>query len=78
MGTGIPSDGTCSNDSYLPTHAFLPAFLTAEGSASAGLIANGEPWRTGMDALAALHQPSPIDFKARRQPKQKPRRYGGV
>jgi hypothetical protein len=42
MGAGISADGTRSNDSYLPTHAFLPAFLAAEASAPAGLTANGE------------------------------------
>jgi hypothetical protein len=47
MGTGIPADRTRSDDSYLPTHVFLSAFLAAEGSASAGLIANGDPRRTG-------------------------------
>jgi hypothetical protein len=27
MGAGIPADGTRSDDSYLPAHAFLLAFL---------------------------------------------------
>jgi hypothetical protein len=27
MGAGIPADGTRSDNSYLPTHAFLPALL---------------------------------------------------
>src|SRR5882757_5888018 len=30
MGAGIPADGSRSDNSYLPTHAFLPAFLAAE------------------------------------------------
>ena len=32
MGTGIPADGPRSDDRYLPTHAFLRAFLAAPGS----------------------------------------------
>jgi hypothetical protein len=31
MGAGIPADGTCANNSYLPTHAFLPAFSVGRG-----------------------------------------------
>jgi hypothetical protein len=41
----IPADGTRSDNSYLPTHAFLPAFLAAEASALAGLITTVEPRR---------------------------------
>jgi hypothetical protein len=33
MGAGISADGTRSDNSYLPTHAFLPALLAAEASA---------------------------------------------
>jgi hypothetical protein len=47
MGAGIPANGTRSDDRYLPTHAFLPAFPLAEASAPAGLITSGEPRRTG-------------------------------
>jgi hypothetical protein len=45
MGAGIPADGSRPDDSYLPTHAFLPALLAAEVSALAGLTANDEPSR---------------------------------
>src|ERR1700716_3370211 len=45
MGANIPANGTRSDNSYLPTHAFLPAFLAAEASAPAGLIATVEPRR---------------------------------
>jgi hypothetical protein len=38
MCAGISADGTRSDNSYLPTHAFLPALLAAEASATAGLI----------------------------------------
>jgi len=31
MGAGVPANGTRSDDRYLPTHAFLPAFLAARG-----------------------------------------------
>jgi hypothetical protein len=53
MGAGISADRTRSDDSYLPTHAFLPAILAAEVSATAGLTANGEPHRTGRRVLFA-------------------------
>jgi hypothetical protein len=36
MGAGISADGTRSDNRYLPTHVFLPAFLAAEASAAAG------------------------------------------
>jgi hypothetical protein len=45
MGAGIPADGTRSDNGYLPTHAFLPAFLAAKASAPAGLITTVEPRR---------------------------------
>src|SRR5258706_1933171 len=51
MGAGIPADGTRSDNSYLPTHTFLPAFLAAEASAPAGLITTGEPRRARRQAL---------------------------
>jgi hypothetical protein len=38
MGAGIPADGTSSDDSYLPTHAFPLVFLAAE-DATGPLIA---------------------------------------
>ena len=38
VGAGVPADGPRSDDSYLPTHAFPPVFLTPETSAPAGLI----------------------------------------
>ena len=41
----IPADGTRSDKSYLPTQAFLPAFLAAEASALRGLITTVEPRR---------------------------------
>jgi hypothetical protein len=46
MGAGIPADGTRSDDNYLSTHAFLPAFLAAENSAQAEPITTVEPRRT--------------------------------
>src|ERR1700738_1741114 len=51
MGAGIPADGTRSDDSYLPTHAFLPAFPTANASAPAELITTDETHRAGCQAL---------------------------
>jgi hypothetical protein len=39
----IAADGTRSGNSYLPTHAFLPAFPAAEASALVGLITTVEP-----------------------------------
>jgi hypothetical protein len=42
MGAGIPAHGTRSDDNYLPTHDFLPAFPMAEVSAPVGLTANDE------------------------------------
>jgi hypothetical protein len=51
MGAGIPADGTRSDNSYLPTHAFLPAFLAADASAPAGLITTVEPRRARRQAL---------------------------
>jgi hypothetical protein len=50
MGAGIPADGTRSDNGYLPTHAFLPAFLAAEASAPAALVTTFEPPRTGRQA----------------------------
>jgi hypothetical protein len=38
MRAGIPADGTRSDDSDLPTHAFLPASFAAEASAPTGLV----------------------------------------
>jgi hypothetical protein len=38
MGASISADGTCSDNGYLPTHAFLPAFLAAEASPPGSLI----------------------------------------
>jgi len=40
MGAGIPADGTRTDDCYLPTHGFPPAFLAAEDSALGGLNQN--------------------------------------
>src|SRR5260221_9623728 len=57
MGAGIPADGTCSDDSYLPAHAFLPAFLAAEASALAGLIATVETHRARRQALFVSKSP---------------------
>jgi len=51
MGAGIPADGTRSDNSYLPTHGFLPAFLAGEASAPAGLTATVEPHRAMSQAL---------------------------
>jgi hypothetical protein len=51
MGAGIPAHGTRTNNSYLPTHAFLPAFVAAEASAPDGLITNGELRRTGAQSV---------------------------
>jgi len=45
MGAGIAADRARSDDSYFPTHAFLPALLAAEASAPAGLITTVEPRR---------------------------------
>src|SRR5580693_5175257 len=45
MRAGIPADGTRPDDSYLSTHAFLPALLESEASAPARITANGEPRR---------------------------------
>jgi hypothetical protein len=42
MRAGIAADRTRANDSYLPTHAFLPGFLAAEASASVGSITTVE------------------------------------
>ena len=57
MGAGIPADGTRSDNSYLPTHAFLPAFLAAEASAPAGLITTVEPRRARRQALFVYQSP---------------------
>jgi hypothetical protein len=57
MGAGIPADGPRSDNSYLPTHAFLPAFLAAEASAPAGLIATVEPHRARRQALFVYWSP---------------------
>jgi hypothetical protein len=52
MGAGIPADGTRSDDSYLSTHAFLPAFLAIADSARAWLITAVEPRRARRQALS--------------------------
>jgi hypothetical protein len=53
MGAGIPANRTRSDNRYLPTHAFLPAFPLAEASALAGFITSGEARRTGRHSKIA-------------------------
>jgi hypothetical protein len=53
MSAGIPADGTRSDNSYLPTHAFLPAFLAAEASAPAGTPKGDMDWKAA-DARKVL------------------------
>jgi hypothetical protein len=49
MGTGIPAHGTRSDDCYLPTHAFLLAFLAAVSELTSFLFISfqtqSETWR---------------------------------
>jgi hypothetical protein len=47
MRAGISADRTRAKDSYLPTHAFLPALLLAEASAPAWFFTTVELCRAG-------------------------------
>src|SRR5258705_11802605 len=51
MGAGVPADGTRSDNSYLPTHTFLPTFLAAEATAPAGFTTPVEPGRARRHAF---------------------------
>src|SRR5450432_1380853 len=53
MGAGIAADRTRSDNRYLPTHAFLPAFALTEASAPAGLITSGEACCAGRHSKTA-------------------------
>src|SRR5258708_22450333 len=62
MGAGIPADGTSSDDSYLPTHAFPLAFLAAP-DATGPLIVGGHLSGSGPFAKYLLCAPADMPFR---------------